>query len=84
MKFEERDDGDYRIYAGAFEAAVGGFYASVVIVRVRGAGAARAAEAYRAEMLDDARAFNREDVALSYALAHGSSVIRTRPAMLAC
>jgi hypothetical protein len=82
VKFSERDEGDYRIYAGAFEAARGGYYASVVIMRVRGVNGSPV-EAYRGEMLDQARAFNRQELALDFAVAHAQGVIYRKPALLA-
>jgi hypothetical protein len=82
MKFAERDEGNYRIYAGAFEAAGGGYHASVVIVRWRGV-KNPPVEAYRGEMLDNARAFNRDDLALDHAMRHATQIIRVEPRMLA-
>jgi hypothetical protein len=81
MKFDECDEGDYRIYAGAFEAAAGGYHASVVIVRRRSG--QPPLEAYRGEMLDNARAFNRDVLALDHAVRHARDIIYHEPRMLA-
>jgi hypothetical protein len=80
MKFDERDEGDYRIYAGAFEATAGGYHASVVIVRRRNG--LPPVEAYRGELLDNARAFNRAVLALEHAMRHACDIIHREPRML--
>ena len=51
MIFDERNEGDYRIYAGALEAPRGqGYIAAVVVNRVRGDGPTPR-EAYRDDSL---------------------------------
>ena len=84
MHFDERDEGDYRIYAGALEAPRGGGYiAAVVVKRVRGAcGAQR--EAYRDESLACGPRWLSAQDALRYALDKARELIHRERHRLAC
>jgi hypothetical protein len=84
MHFDERDEGDYRIYAGALEAPRGGGYiAAVVVKRVRGAcGAQR--EAYRDESLACGHRWLSAQDALRYALDKARELIHRERHRLAC
>ena len=84
MIFDERSEGDYRIYAGALEAPQGhGYIAAVVVNRVRGAtGAPR--EAFRDEALACGHRWVSSDEALSYALNKARELIQRQPHRLHC
>lgn len=84
MHFDEREEGDYRIYAGALEAPRGGGYiAAVVVKRVRGAcGAQR--EAYRDESLACGHRWPSPQDALLYALDKARRLIQRERHRLAC
>jgi hypothetical protein len=84
MHFDERDEGDYRIYAGALEAPLGGGYiAAVVVKRVRGArGESR--EAWRDESLDCGHRWPSPQEALLHALDKARQLIRRERHRLAC
>ena len=84
MHFDERDEGDYRIYAGALEAPRGsGYIAAVVVKRVRGAcGAQR--EAYRDESLACGHRWPSPQDALLYALDKARELIHRERHRLAC
>ncbi|MBW8832893.1 MAG: hypothetical protein JF606_26580 [Burkholderiales bacterium] len=74
MQFDERDEGEYRIYSGALESRLGdGFIAAVVVQQVRGI----RREAYRDEALACGHRWERAEDALSYALGKGREVVRT-------
>ena len=83
MQFDERVEGDYRIYAGALEAPRGdGYIAAVVVSRVQGAQAVR--EAWRDDSLACGYRWPSAGDALNYALERASELIRTRSKALAC
>jgi hypothetical protein len=82
MKFADRREGDYVIHAGACEAACGGFHASVVITRR--IGAQQPLEAYRMEMLENHRAWNRADIALDHAFGHAKAILAGARHLLRC
>jgi len=84
MTLDERDEGDYRIYAGALEGTQGdGYIAAVVVSRIRNTDRAPR-EAFRDEALACGHRWARPEEALSYALCKGREVIRTERARLAC
>lgn len=77
MKFEERIDGDYRIYAGALDVMSGdGYIAAIVISRVTGA-QAKAREVYRDESLACGHRWMSADEALMFALCKAREWIGT-------
>ncbi|MBL8302478.1 MAG: hypothetical protein JNM26_06870 [Ideonella sp.] len=84
MHFDERNEGDYRIFAGALEASQGdGYIAAVVVSRWRGKpGTPR--EAYRDESLACGHRWATADAALSYAMSRGQQVVRSEPHRLLC
>lgn len=83
MYLEERDEGDYRIYAGALEAGhADGFVAAVVVNRCRGV--ERPREAYRDVSMSGGHRWRDPQAALRYAVARAREVIRTEPERLAC
>ena len=83
MQLDERDEGEYRIYAGAMESRMGdGYIAAVVVNKVRGV--ARPHEAYRDDALACGHRWASAQAALTYAFVKGREVIRTEPHRLAC
>ena len=84
MIFDERSEGDYRIYAGALEAPRGqGYIAAVVVNRVHGIAHAPR-EAYRDDSLACGHRWLSPDEALSYALSKARSVIQREQLRLHC
>lgn len=84
MKLDERDEGEYRIYAGALESPIGdGYIAAVVASRVRGVERGPR-EAYRDDALACGHRWENADQAMSYALGKGREVVRTERQRLAC
>jgi hypothetical protein len=82
MKLDERDEGEYRIYAGALESKLGdGYIAAVVVSRVRGERCPR--EAYRDDALACGHRWELPEQALSYAMGKGREFVRTQTAALA-
>ncbi len=84
MHFDERNEGDYRIFAGALEALQGdGYIAAVIVNRWRGKpGTPR--EAYRDESLACGHRWATADAALSFAMNRGQQLVRSEPDRLAC
>jgi len=82
VHFDERNEGDYRIYAGALEAQ-GGYVAAVVVSRLRGVQEAPR-EAFRDTAMSGGHRWERPEQALSYAVARAREVIHTEPHLLAC
>jgi hypothetical protein len=84
MQFDVRNEGDYRIYAGALEGPRGdGYIAALVVQRVQGvAGAPR--EALRDESLACGHRWESPDAALAYAVSKGQEAVRSRSKLLAC
>jgi hypothetical protein len=84
MIFDERREGDYRIYAGALEAPRGhGYIAALVVNRVRGAGAVPR-EAFRDDALACGHRWASAREALSYALHKARDLIQREPHRLHC
>ena len=75
MHFDERIEGEYRIYAGALEGPRGdGYIAAVVVSRVTGSAGA-ASEAFRDDCLSCGHRWASPDAAIGYALARGRQVV---------
>ncbi len=84
MIFDERTEGDYRIYAGALEAPRGqGYIAAVVVNRVHGAGPTPR-EAFRDDSLACGHRWLSPAAALSYALKRAREIIQREPHRLHC
>lgn len=84
MNFDEKMEGDYRIYAGAVESLQGdGYIAAVVINRVRG-DKQSLREAFRDESLACGHRWASPDAALQYAVTKARELIHTEGARLAC
>jgi hypothetical protein len=84
MQLDERDEGEYRIYAGAMESAIGdGYIAAVVVTRVRGIERVPR-EAFRDDALACGHRWAHPEQAVSYALGKGREMVRTERHRLAC
>ena len=68
MKFEERVDGDYRIYAGALDVLRGDGYIAAVVVNRTGSQHAKGQEVFRDESLACGHRWSTADEALMFAL----------------
>ena len=68
MKFEERVDGDYRIYAGALDVLRGDGYIAAVVVNRTGSQHAKGQEVFRDESLACGHRWPSADDALMFAL----------------
>lgn len=83
MHFDEREVGDYRIYAGALEGPLGdGYIAALIVQRVHGVPAPR--EALRDESLACGHRWASPTDALAYAISKALDAIRNRSPKLAC
>jgi len=81
MQLDERDEGEYRIYAGAMESKLGdGYIAALVVSRVSRDGRPR--EAFRDDALACGHRWESAKAALSYAFGKGHEVIRTEACRL--
>lgn len=84
MIFDERTEGDYRIYAGALEAPRGdGWIAALVVNRMQGAGA-KPCEAWRDDSLACGHRWLSAEEALSYALNKARELITREQHRLHC
>lgn len=84
MHFEELNEGDYRVYAGAVEGRMqDGYVAAVVINRLRGVQPAPK-EAFRDMSLAFGHRWATAEEALFYALNTAQQLIRKEPRRLAC
>jgi len=84
MHFDEHNEGDYRIYAGALESPAGdGFMAAVVVSRLRGVERAPR-EAWRDERIAGGHRWASADEALAYAIKRARELIRSGAPCLAC
>jgi hypothetical protein len=83
MHFDERNEGDYRIYAGALESPMGdGYVAAVVVNRMQPDDMQR--EAFRDVSMSGGHRWSTASDALRYAVAKAREVIRTEKQRLAC
>lgn len=84
MIFDERTEGDYRIYAGALEAPRGQGYIAAVVVNRVGAAGHPPREAFRDDSLACGHRWPSAAEALSYALNKARELIRRDPRRLHC
>lgn len=82
MRFEEVNEGEYRIFVGAVEAPRGDGYIAALIVNRVGSAAGRGQEAFRDESLACGYRWRSPDEALSYAVSRGREMVRNRSQML--
>jgi hypothetical protein len=84
MQFDERNVGDYRIFAGALEGPKGdGYIAAMIVQRVRGVPDAPR-EALRDESLACGHRWESAGDALAYAINKAQEAIRKGSPALAC
>jgi hypothetical protein len=84
MRFDECQEGDYRIFVGAMEAPGGdGYTAAVVVERLPGARHAKA-EAFRDESLACGYRWPSADAAMAYAMNRAREMVRNGSPALAC
>lgn len=76
MRFQQSELGDYRIYAGAVEAAGRGYIAALIVNRRAEAPGSRELEAYRDDSLGCGYLWPTPDRAISYALTRAREMIR--------
>lgn len=77
MQFNERVDGEYRIYVGALDAPRGdGYIAAVVVSRMLGAGS-KAREVFRDESLACGHRWKSAEEALMFAMCKAREWIGT-------
>lgn len=74
MQFEQRDVGDYRLYAGAREVARDSFEAMIVVEHAAGSG--KRHEIFRTQRFPGSRLFATADAALSAAFRQGGIAVR--------
>jgi len=83
--FDEHEDGDYKIYAGALEAPQGQGYIAALVVVNRACGPARAPrEAFRDDSLACGHRWPTPREALAYALQKARVLIHREQHRLAC
>jgi hypothetical protein len=82
MHFDEREEGGYRIYAGALEATQATGYVAAAVISRRAVTGQR--EAWRDISMSGGHVWRSPDDALRYAIARATEVIRTEPERLAC
>ena len=80
MHFDERDEGEHRIYAGAVETPEGGYGATAIVMRVRGV--SQPVEIFRDEHLSGGHAWDEPERALQFAMKAASSILRERARLL--
>ena len=74
MKLQERDIGDFRIYAGALDGPRGGYTAAVEVPQLRGAGQTPR-RVFSADRLSGGHRFEEPGQALRHALAIGRQAV---------
>ena len=75
MHFEQKDVGDYRLYAGAREVARDSFEAMIVVEHTLCSGTRR--EIFRSQRFLGSRLFETADAALSAAFRQGGIAVRS-------
>lgn len=75
MRFEDRDDGDYRIHAGSLEISAGHGHLAAVIVNRSCNGGAKTHEVYRDTDLSIGCTWPTSDQALQHALKLGIAAV---------
>lgn len=84
MRFNECQEGDYRIFVGAVEAPRGdGYMAALIVNRVRGT-VGKHPEAFRDDSLACGYRWPSPDEAMHYAMNRARELIRSRSQLLAC
>ena len=84
MRFDERDEGDFRIYVGAIESPLGdGYNAAAAIGRMRGPAHAER-EIWRDDNLACGHRWATAEAALRYAMTKALEVVRSQADALVC
>ena len=83
MNFDERIEGDYRIYAGALEGPMGDGYIAAVVVNRIGSSSDAPREIYRDETMACGHRWASADAALLYAVTKARQVINSERYRLA-
>ncbi|MDO9092533.1 MAG: hypothetical protein Q8R98_30110 [Rubrivivax sp.] len=84
MRFNECQEGDYRIFVGAVEAPKGeGYLAALIVNRVRGI-QGRHNEAFRDDSLACGYRWRSPDEAMHYAMNRARELIRSQSQLLTC
>ena len=85
MRFQDSQEGDYRIFVGALEAPHGdGYIAALVVNRVRNTAPSARCEAFRDDSLACGYRWRSAEEAINYAMNRARELIRSRSAQLAC
>lgn len=85
MRFEDAQEGDYRIFVGALEAPHGdGYIAALVVNRVRNTTPSASCEAFRDDSLACGYRWRSAEEAINYAMNRARELIRSRSAQLGC
>lgn len=82
MNLQERDIGDFRIYAGAIDGPHGGYTAAVEVHEIRGPGQAPR-RVFSSDRLSGGHRFAQPDQALKHAMGVGRQAIRLEQVALA-
>lgn len=83
MQFVECEEGEYRIFVGAVEAARGDGYNAAVVVNHLAACDARPREVFRDDCLACGYRWRTADEAIAYALLRARELVRKRAPALA-
>ncbi len=83
MNFDESTVGDYRIFSGAIESAIGdGYIAALIVLHQRGR-PHQARELFRDESLACGHRWESAEAALAYAMSKARDIIRRHEPLLA-
>ena len=80
MHFDERNEGEHLICAGAIETPEGGYRATVIVMRVRGV--SQPVEIFRDEQLSGGHTWDEPERALQFAMKAACSILRERARLL--
>lgn len=80
MYIDERDEGDYRIYADAVEVPTGGYRAAAVVTRLRGV--PKPIEVFRDQNMSGGHAWDDPEDALHFAVKTSIAIIREHAASM--
>lgn len=83
MTFDESTVGDYRIFSGAIESAIGDGYIAALIVLQQRAHPHHTKELFRDESLACGHRWESAEAALSYAMGKAREIIRRNEPLMA-
>jgi hypothetical protein len=85
MQFDERVEGDFRIYVGTLESPFGdGYIAAAVVKRLHGTSSSAGREVWRDDSLACGHRWPSSEAALRYAMAKAREIVRSRASALTC